>query len=65
MADFEAYAECQHKAALVYKSEPEAWTRMSILNVAKMGIFSSDRAIAEYAGEIWNAKPIDVMIDKG
>ncbi len=62
MADFEAYTECQHKAALVYRNEPEAWTRMSILNVAKMGIFSSDRAIAEYAKEIWHAEPIEVKI---
>jgi starch phosphorylase len=35
---------------------------MSILNVAKMGIFSSDRAIAEYAKEIWHAEPIEVKI---
>jgi starch phosphorylase len=62
MADFEAYTECQHKAALVYSKEPESWTRMSILNVANMGIFSSDRAIAEYAKEIWQAEPIEVKI---
>jgi glycogen phosphorylase len=36
---------------------------MSILNVANSGLFSSDRAIDEYAKEIWNAKPIDVMLD--
>jgi starch phosphorylase len=62
MADFDAYAQCQHKAAMLYKNEPAAWTRMSILNVAKMGIFSSDRAIAEYAKEIWNAEPMDVKV---
>ncbi len=61
MADFEAYTECQHKAALAYKDE-EAWTRMSILNVARMGVFSSDRAIAEYAKEIWHAEPTEVAI---
>ena len=63
MADFDAYVECQKKAANIYKNDPERWTRMSILNVANSGIFSSDRAIDEYAREIWNAAPLDVKLD--
>jgi glycogen phosphorylase len=63
MADFDAYLECQKKVAHVYKNEPERWTRMSILNVANVGIFSSDRAIEEYTREIWNAVPVEVKLD--
>jgi starch phosphorylase len=63
MADFDAYVECQKKVAHSYKNEPERWTRMSIMNVANIGVFSSDRAINEYAREIWNAVPLDVTIE--
>ena len=63
MADFDAYVECQKRIAHIYKNEPERWTRMSILNVANIGIFSSDRAIDEYAREIWEASPVEVVID--
>ena len=38
--------------------EPQAWWRMSILNTARVGWFSSDRTIAEYAEEIWRAQPL-------
>jgi glucan phosphorylase len=40
--------------------DPAAWTRMSILNTARSGKFSSDRAIAEYADDIWNVQPVTV-----
>ncbi|MBN1127622.1 MAG: glycogen/starch/alpha-glucan phosphorylase [Chitinispirillaceae bacterium] len=60
MADFDAYVECQNKVAHIYKNDPGRWTRMSILNVAQVGIFSSDRAIDEYAREIWKALPVEV-----
>jgi starch phosphorylase len=63
MADFDAYVECQKRVAHIYKNEPERWTRMSILNIANIGIFSSDRAIDEYAREIWKARPVEVVID--
>jgi starch phosphorylase len=59
LADFEAYVECQRKASLAYLDQ-ESWTRMCILNVARMGKFSSDRTIAEYAREIWRVKPVPV-----
>jgi glycogen phosphorylase len=63
MADFDAYVKCQKDLALIYKNEPERWTRMSIQNVANIGIFSSDRAIHEYAKDIWQAKPVEVQLD--
>jgi glycogen phosphorylase len=59
LADFASYAESQRTVAAVYR-DPVAWTRMSILNVAHMGKFSSDRSIQQYCDEIWNATPIRV-----
>ena len=53
LADYESYIECQNKAALAYR-DIEHWTAMSILNVARMGKFSSDRAIRDYCRDIWN-----------
>ena len=38
--------------------QPEEWSRRAILNVARMGRFSSDRAVHEYAERIWNVKPV-------
>ena len=61
-ADFAAYAECQRRAASVY-SRPDDWWRMSILNVAGMGKFSSDRTTKQYADEIWNARAVPVSLD--
>ena len=55
MADFAAYVACQERAAALYR-DPDAWARRSILNVAGVGRFSSDRTIREYAKEIWNAE---------
>ena len=55
LADFASYVKTQEYIQKVYK-DSDAWTKISILNVARMGYFSSDRAIKEYCEEIWNAK---------
>jgi starch phosphorylase len=52
LLDLESYLQCQRLVGEVYAGE-DAWTRRSILNVARMGKFSSDRTIREYAEEIW------------
>ncbi len=56
-ADFSSYLACQDEVARAYRDR-EGWTRMSILNVSRMGKFSSDRAIREYCRDIWNVQPI-------
>lgn len=61
LADYASYVECQQKVSQAYASQDE-WTRMSVLNVARMGKFSSDRSIREYCADIWKVKPIPVML---
>ncbi|MCI0617144.1 glycogen/starch/alpha-glucan phosphorylase, partial [bacterium] len=56
MADFQPYIECQSRVSDAYQDQ-NVWTRMSILNVARMGKFSSDRSIQEYCERIWKIKP--------
>jgi starch phosphorylase len=59
LADLANYVRTQERVAALY-ADPDAWARKAILNVAHSGRFSSDRTIAEYAAEIWNAKPCPV-----
>ncbi len=59
LADFAAYCACQDAVSKAYL-DPERWTRMAILNVARTGRFSADRTIREYATEIWAARPVRV-----
>ena len=61
VADFPAYVECQERVEAAYRAE-ETWTRMSILNVAHMGRFSSDHTVRAYAEEIWGAKSAPLRI---
>ncbi|MFA6971323.1 MAG: glycogen/starch/alpha-glucan phosphorylase [Gallionella sp.] len=62
-ADFQDYIECQAKVSQAYQNQ-EQWSRMSILNVARCGYFSSDRAIREYNEKIWHVPPLSVEISK-
>jgi starch phosphorylase len=57
LADFQSYAECQERVGKAFL-DPDQWTRMAILNIAKMGKFSSDRSIQEYAESIWKIRGV-------
>jgi starch phosphorylase len=59
LADLKSYLEADAKLQTLY-ADPAAWARCAILNVASSGRFSSDRTIAEYAADIWNAEPCPV-----
>ncbi len=61
LADYASYIQCQEEVSRVYR-DIQQWTRMSILNVANSGKFSSDRTIREYAEQIWNVKPVPVLL---
>jgi glycogen phosphorylase len=57
LADYQAYVDCQQRVSDAY-SDQNNWTRMSILNSARVGRFSSDRSIREYCRDIWQVRPI-------
>ncbi|MBN1584098.1 MAG: glycogen/starch/alpha-glucan phosphorylase [Anaerolineae bacterium] len=59
LADYASYIACQERVDQVYR-DIETWTRMSILNVARCGFFSSDRTISEYNEDIWHVQPLEV-----
>jgi starch phosphorylase len=61
LADFRSYLDAQHAVSRAWQDE-ERWTRMSILNVARMGRFSSDRSIGEYCRDIWNVAPQPIVL---
>ncbi len=61
LADFQSYIETQASVETAY-ADQERWTRMSILNTARSGFFSSDRAIQEYADDIWKVKPVQIEL---
>ena len=61
LADYQSYVECQEEVGRVFRDHPR-WTKMSILNTARTGKFSSDRSIQEYCDEIWNVKPVPVEL---
>ncbi|MEN8177003.1 MAG: glycogen/starch/alpha-glucan phosphorylase [Pseudomonadota bacterium] len=61
-ADFESYRDCQSEVSRAYL-DANRWSRMSILNVSRIGKFSSDRAIREYCEDIWRVKPCRVGSD--
>ena len=60
-ADYQSYIDCQDEIDQVFK-DADRWTRMSILNVARIGKFSSDRAIRDYCADIWKTWPVKIKI---
>ena len=61
LADYASYIDCQDRVSAAYR-DPEHWTRMSILNVARSGKFSSDRAIRDYCSDIWKTWPVKIHV---
>jgi starch phosphorylase len=61
LADFQSYIDCQNKVSEAYR-DTDRWTRMSILNTARSGKFSSDRTIREYCSDIWRAKSVPINL---
>jgi starch phosphorylase len=60
-ADFAAYIDCQAAVSAAY-ADTEHWTRMSILNTARSGKFSSDRTIREYSADIWRVQTVPIRL---
>jgi glycogen phosphorylase len=61
LADFQSYIDCQAQVAHAYEDATH-WTRMSILNVARSGLFSSDRTVREYADDIWRVPRVPIRL---
>jgi starch phosphorylase len=57
LADYQSYVDCQAQVVAAYRDRAR-WTRMSILNCARVGRFSSDRSIREYCRDIWHVNPL-------
>ncbi|AFY69311.1 glycogen/starch/alpha-glucan phosphorylase [Thalassoporum mexicanum PCC 7367] len=62
-ADYQDYIDCQDRVGDAFKHK-DAWTKMSILNTARSGKFSSDRAIREYCQEIWQVEPVPIELQE-
>ncbi len=60
-ADYRSYIDCQDQVGRAFNDQDQ-WIRKSILNVARIGKFSSDRSISEYCRDIWNVKPFPVKM---
>ncbi len=61
LADFQSYVDCQQTVSHAW-ADQRHWTRMSILNTARMGYFSSDRTITDYCRDIWKVRPFPVKL---
>jgi starch phosphorylase len=62
-ADYQSYVDCQDRVAQAYRDQ-EQWIRMSILNSARVGKFSSDRTIREYCADIWRVSPVKIQLEE-
>jgi len=57
LADYQSYIDCQDQVSTMFRDRKN-WTKMSILTVARIGTFSSDRAVREYCEKIWHVAPL-------
>ena len=62
LTDYQPYLDCQEQVSQAFQDQAH-WTHMSILNSARMGKFSSDRAIREYCEDIWKVEPVSIELD--
>jgi starch phosphorylase len=62
LADYQSYIQSQDRVSTIFKDQKK-WTKMSVLTVARMGKFSSDRSIREYNEKIWHAAPLKIDIE--
>jgi starch phosphorylase len=62
LADYQSYIDCQDRVSTAFKDQ-EKWTNMSIISVARIGKFSSDRSIREYNEKIWHAAPLKIDVE--
>ena len=60
LADFDSYTQTAETAGRIYREDPTRWLRMSAVNIANAGRFSSDETIREYAKDIWNIRPTNL-----
>jgi starch phosphorylase len=63
LADYADYVACQERVSAAWQ-DVRHWTHMSILNTARAGKFSSDRAINEYCSQIWNIRPVRIDLEQ-
>jgi len=62
LADYRSYVDCQDRAGPAW-ADQDRWTRMSVLNTARSGFFSSDRTVRDYLRDIWHAEPVSITKD--
>ena len=62
LADYQSYIECQTRISTLWY-DTQTWTRRSIINVARMGKFSSDRSIRDYCRQVWRVQPMHVRME--
>jgi len=62
LADYQAYVECQAQVGALWRDQ-QAWTRQSIVNVARMGKFSSDRSVRDYCRKVWHVQPMHIAME--
>ena len=60
LADYAGYVACQEQVSQAFRDQ-EHWAKMSILNVARMGGFSSDRSIRDYCRDIWKVSAVPIV----